>query len=147
MEFRDELKPFLNYCVPSAGGRAALQCRFRIHYVWALAPAALGYINCGIALRRSDLPVCPLRRLADRFRLHDRSLPLPPFLRISKVFRLTILLLTLSVAGVSQVKVTVDHNIGDNATKEFRFNKVPSPARDNAAAKANIKATLVVGRQ
>jgi hypothetical protein len=60
-------------------------------------------------------------------------------------FAAAVALLNLSLAGWSQVKVTVDRNTGPDATKDFKFKHVPSPAKDDAAAKAKL--TLVVGRQ
>ena len=59
--------------------------------------------------------------------------------------RAVILLLLVSVAlpVTAAVKVTMDHNTGDSATAQFKFNRVPSPAKDNAAAQAGLK--LVVG--
>jgi hypothetical protein len=60
-------------------------------------------------------------------------------------FAAAVVLLNLSLAGWSQVKVTVDHNAGPDATRDFKFKRVPSPAKDNAAAKAKL--ALVVGRQ
>ena len=57
----------------------------------------------------------------------------------------TILVVLLSVAltAPAQVKVTVDHNPGSNATPDFKFKNVPSPVKDNAATQAKLK--LVVG--
>jgi len=57
----------------------------------------------------------------------------------------TILVVLLSVAltAPAQVKVTVDHNPGPNATPDFKFKNVPSPVKDNAATQAKLK--LVVG--
>jgi len=57
----------------------------------------------------------------------------------------TILIVLLSVAltAQAQVKVTVDHNTGPNATPDFKFKNVPSPVKDNAATQAKLK--LVVG--
>jgi len=57
----------------------------------------------------------------------------------------TILIVLLSVAltAPAQVKVTVDHNPGPNATPDFKFKNVPSPVKDNAATQAKLK--LVVG--
>jgi len=57
----------------------------------------------------------------------------------------TILVVLLSVAltAPAQVKVTVDHNTGPNATPDFKFKNVPSPAKDDAATQAKLK--LVVG--
>ncbi len=55
------------------------------------------------------------------------------------------LIATLLVASAAsaEVTVTVDHNLRDAATKEFKFARVPSPAKDDAAAHAKI--TLVAG--
>ena len=64
---------------------------------------------------------------------------------ISRVGYTVIVLLSFSLAGPSQVTVTVDHNAGDAATKEFKFKRVPSPAKDDAGTKAKL--ALVVGKQ
>jgi len=45
----------------------------------------------------------------------------------------------------SGVKVTVDRNTGVAATSAFKFDKVPSPVKDDAGAKAKL--ALVVGRR
>ncbi len=52
-------------------------------------------------------------------------------------------LLSFTLTASSQVKVTVDHNTGGAATGSFKFQNVPSPAKDDAAAKAKL--TLVDG--
>jgi len=49
----------------------------------------------------------------------------------------------LALTAHAQIRVTVDHNTGAAATKDFKFKNVPSPARDDAAAKATV--TLLVG--
>src|SRR5215470_11961876 len=49
------------------------------------------------------------------------------------------LFLTTALAVFPQVKVTIDHNTGNSATAEFRFRRVPSPAKDDLAAKAKLK--------
>jgi len=51
--------------------------------------------------------------------------------------------LASSIAACGAVKVTIDHNTGDTATAEFKFKRVPSPAKNNVAAKAKLK--LLVG--
>jgi len=56
-----------------------------------------------------------------------------------------ILLLSCTPDASPQVKVTVDRNTGPDATRDFKFKRVPSPAKDDVAAKA--KMTLVVGKQ
>ena len=47
-------------------------------------------------------------------------------------------LLSLTLAAQAQLKVTVDHNIGDGATSAFKFKNVPSPAKDDLAARAKL---------
>jgi hypothetical protein len=47
-------------------------------------------------------------------------------------------LLTLACAAHAQVKVTTDHNSNATATSAFKFKNVPSPAKDDAAAKAKL---------
>lgn len=56
-----------------------------------------------------------------------------------------VLLLCLATPAIGQVKVTVDRNTGAAATPEFKFEHVPSPARDDAGAKAKL--SLVVGEK
>jgi len=53
------------------------------------------------------------------------------------------LLASLAAAAPAQVRITIDHNTGASATSEFKFKRVPSPARDDAASKAKL--TLVDG--
>src|SRR3989440_11812811 len=47
-------------------------------------------------------------------------------------------LLTLTPTAQAQVKVTSDHNPNASATSAFKFKNVPSPAKDDAAAKAKL---------
>ncbi len=49
----------------------------------------------------------------------------------------------ISASAHAQIRVTVDHNTGPAATKQFKFKNVPPPAKDDAAAKATV--TLLVG--
>jgi hypothetical protein len=42
------------------------------------------------------------------------------------------------------VKITIDHNTGNNATAEFKFKRVPSPVKDDAGRNAKLK--LLVGQ-
>jgi hypothetical protein len=49
----------------------------------------------------------------------------------------------LAPAALGQVQITIDHNTGAAATGEFKFKRVPSPARDDAASKAKL--TIVDG--
>ena len=44
----------------------------------------------------------------------------------------------------AQTRIAIDHNTGAAATSEFKFARVPSPARDDAAAHAKV--TLVDGQ-
>jgi len=55
------------------------------------------------------------------------------------------LLLTLSLASMSllaipfnKTAILVDHNANDIANQEFKFKRVPSPVKDDAAAKAKL---------
>jgi hypothetical protein len=50
----------------------------------------------------------------------------------------TATLLTLSLTAHAQVKVTADHNPNATATSAFKFKNVPSPVKDDAAAKATM---------
>jgi hypothetical protein len=52
--------------------------------------------------------------------------------------------LLLTAVSSSQVKVTVDHNTSNEANATFKFKHVPSPAKDDAGARA--KMSLVVGQ-
>jgi hypothetical protein len=54
------------------------------------------------------------------------------------------LLAVFAPAASAQIRITVDHNTGAAATSEFKFPRVPSPARDDAAAQAKL--TLVDGQ-
>jgi hypothetical protein len=56
-----------------------------------------------------------------------------------------VLMLLLTAIASSQVKVTVDRNTGSEANPAFKFKNVPSPAKDDAAAKAKV--SLVVGQR
>src|SRR5438876_1389516 len=47
-------------------------------------------------------------------------------------------LLTLGLVAQGQVRITVDHNPNATATSAFKFKNVPSPAKDDAAAKAKL---------
>ncbi|HMG72251.1 MAG TPA: hypothetical protein VK582_02020 [Pyrinomonadaceae bacterium] len=50
----------------------------------------------------------------------------------------TATLLALTSAAQAQVKVTFDHNPNASATSAFKFKNVPSPAKDDAAARAKL---------
>jgi hypothetical protein len=47
-------------------------------------------------------------------------------------------LLTLTLPAHAQVKVTTDHNSNATAASAFKFKNVPSPVKDDAAAKAKL---------
>jgi hypothetical protein len=50
----------------------------------------------------------------------------------------SVALFGLVVSVRDQVKITVDHNTNATATSAFKFKNVPSPAKDDAAAKAKL---------
>jgi hypothetical protein len=54
------------------------------------------------------------------------------------------LVLVMAATAFSQVKVTVDRNIGNDATPAFKFKNVPSPVKDDVGGKAKV--SLVVGQ-
>ena len=60
-----------------------------------------------------------------------------------KTFIIIPLFLSAILMASAAVKVTIDHNTGEEATAQFKFKRVASPVKDNAAATASLK--LVVG--
>ncbi len=42
------------------------------------------------------------------------------------------------IASFDQTKITIDHNANDAASRDFKFKNVPSPVKDDAAAKAKL---------
>ena len=52
--------------------------------------------------------------------------------------------LAVAAAAHAEVIITIDHNIDAAATPQFKFKRVPSPARDDAAANASL--ALVAGK-
>lgn len=54
-----------------------------------------------------------------------------------------LLLASISLTAPAQIQITIDHNTGATATSEFKFKRVASPSRDDAASKAKL--TLVDG--
>jgi len=54
------------------------------------------------------------------------------------------LLTSLAPVAQAQARIEIDHNTGAAATSEFKFRRVPSPARDDAASHARL--TLVDGQ-
>lgn len=63
---------------------------------------------------------------------------------MSKTFLALQLLTILSVSAHGQLQITVDHNTGAAATREFHFKSVPSPSMDDGAANARFE--LIDGR-
>jgi len=51
--------------------------------------------------------------------------------------------LSLTWTASARVKATIDHNTGESATPAFKFERVPSPVKNNAASGAKVK--LIVG--
>jgi hypothetical protein len=51
---------------------------------------------------------------------------------------------SLATTASAQVRIIIDHNPGAAATSGFKFPRVPSPARDDAASRAKL--TLVDGQ-
>jgi hypothetical protein len=65
--------------------------------------------------------------------------------RTNKLGFMIALLFVLTVASSSQIRVTVDRNTGAEANPNFKFKNVPSPAKDDAAARAKV--SLVLGQR
>src|SRR4030095_1340425 len=53
---------------------------------------------------------------------------------------ITLLLLSMSLIAIpfNQTRILIDHNANDAANPEFKFKNVPSPVKDDAAAKAKL---------
>ena len=60
---------------------------------------------------------------------------------ISHLIFTTLVLLLLAVCTQAQVRITIDHNDNKTANAEYKFQRVPSPARNDAGSKAIL--TLV----
>jgi hypothetical protein len=60
-------------------------------------------------------------------------------------FFATLFVLVGVVAARAEVKTTVDHNDNAAAKSEFKFKRVPAPAKESAASKAKL--TIVDGRR
>lgn len=60
---------------------------------------------------------------------------------VSRLVFTGFMLLFLAVAAHAQVRITIDQNDNKTANAEYKFQRVPSPARNDAAAKAIL--TLV----
>jgi hypothetical protein len=57
---------------------------------------------------------------------------------------LSVLMFVLAVSASSQVTISVDRNTGSQANASFKFEHVPSPAKDDAGSKAKV--SLIVGQ-
>ena len=102
---------------------------------------------------RSTVNSCKASGVLSRFALPAGGAPaLPVFTRSVRIelplldkaehFIVTaIALLILAVSTQAQVRITIDHNDNKIANAEFKFQRVPSPARNDAGAKAIL--TLV----
>jgi len=53
------------------------------------------------------------------------------------------MVLGATVGVRAQIKITIDRNVGSEANSAFKFEHVPAPVKDNAAA--NAKIALMVG--
>ena len=60
---------------------------------------------------------------------------------ISHLIFTTLVLMLLAVPSPAQVRITIDHNDNKTANAEYKFQRVPSPARNDAGSKAIL--TLV----
>jgi hypothetical protein len=69
-------------------------------------------------------------------RPHSCPTILSSFFRL--VFTVAMLAIAVNIAH-AQTKITIDHNTGPAINPQFKFKSVPSPARDDAAAKARVK--------
>jgi len=58
--------------------------------------------------------------------------------KIAPMVFVLVVLLSLTPAAQTQVKITAEHNSVATATKAFNFKTVPPPATDDAAAKAKL---------
>jgi hypothetical protein len=56
-----------------------------------------------------------------------------------KFLCISIVLLLMTMVASAQTRVTVDHNNNITANGDFKFQKVPAPSRNDAAAKALLK--------
>jgi hypothetical protein len=54
------------------------------------------------------------------------------------ILAFTLLFLSVTVVEQDAIKITVDHNANNGANPEFKFKNVPSPVKDDAAAKAKL---------
>jgi hypothetical protein len=65
-------------------------------------------------------------------------------IRVFGKFAFAVAMILWTNSGVrAQTKITIDRNVGSEATSAFKFEHVPAPVKDNAAA--NAKLALIVG--
>jgi len=110
------------------------QCRWESCF----APPELGMV-CGRGGYKhsapTELSVSPCRSAV------LRVLSTTEIKGVSRLIFTTVVLLLLAVCAQAQVRITIDHNDNKIAGAEFKFTRVPSPARNDAGAKATL--TLV----
>ena len=54
------------------------------------------------------------------------------------VFTILLVSMSLTPIALDQTRIVIDHNANDIANQEFKFKRVPSPVKDDAAAKAKL---------
>ena len=54
------------------------------------------------------------------------------------VFTILLVSMSLTPIALAQTRIVIDHNANDIANQEFKFKRVPSPVKDDAAAKAKL---------
>src|SRR5262245_3894797 len=67
-----------------------------------------------------------------------RLMHIGPSLTVGLLTRTSLAILTLAACAYAQPRVIIDHNDNKTANPEFKFARVPSPARNDAAAKATL---------
>jgi hypothetical protein len=94
------------------------------------APTELNASTCG----STALGLCPG---ISSVMIYDRGTRK----KIKRFVFLTFALLLFALSAQAQVRITIDHNNNKIANADFKFQRVPSPARNDAGAKAVL--TLV----
>ena len=87
-----------------------------------------------VALQSSPFASTP-RGLPARGR---RSAPGTDLIRKGRLLFAAIVVSGLALVVTAQPQIIIEHNTGAAATAKFKFKNVPSPARDDAAAKARL---------
>lgn len=54
------------------------------------------------------------------------------------VFTILLVSMSLTPIALAQTRIVIDHNANEIANQEFKFKRVPSPVKDDAAAKAKL---------